>query len=180
MSTLSRSASPPRVANLTNLDRLMESVTPFVPAEKPSEESDAESSRESSVGSSDCEALWRGKGVVDGAWFNAKIRYNFAVGVGGKLLVTMHSLPVFGLGSYKLKGSILSSNEADEWQQANSLLQAADNWLQALQPAAVHKKDMLLQAFAVLVRDEKLDEGHKSAYQNKHGFSLIRRRAWGG
>ncbi|XP_038681185.1 uncharacterized protein LOC119982075 isoform X3 [Tripterygium wilfordii] len=143
MSTLSRSASPPRVANLTNLDRLMESVTPFVPAEypearsqrwrtreadlqpffclgdlwesfkewsvygvgvplllngsesviqyyvpslsgiqlyvdsqrlrKPSEESDAESSRESSVGSSDCEALWRGKGVVDGAWFNVTL-----------------------------------------------------------------------------------------------------------
>lgn len=43
------------------------------------------------------------------------------------------SLPIFGLASYKLRGPILTPSEADEWQQANSLLQAADGWLQGLQ-----------------------------------------------
>lgn len=43
------------------------------------------------------------------------------------------SLPIFGLASYKLRGSILTPNGPHEWQQANSLLQAADNWLQRLQ-----------------------------------------------
>ncbi|XP_039025147.1 uncharacterized protein LOC120158347 [Hibiscus syriacus] len=47
-------------------------------------------------------------------------------------------LPVFGLASYKLKGSILTPNGAQEWQQAIYLLQAADNWLQCLQ---VHHPD---------------------------------------
>ncbi|GMI66611.1 hypothetical protein like AT5G49220 [Hibiscus trionum] len=47
-------------------------------------------------------------------------------------------LPVFGLASYKLKGSILAPSGAQEWQQASSLLQAADNWLQCLQ---VHHPD---------------------------------------
>ncbi|XP_039013908.1 uncharacterized protein LOC120143740 isoform X1 [Hibiscus syriacus] len=47
-------------------------------------------------------------------------------------------LSVFGLASYKLKGSILTANGAQEWQQASSLLQAADNWLQCLQ---VHHPD---------------------------------------
>lgn len=42
-------------------------------------------------------------------------------------------LPLFGLASYKLRGSILTPNGANEWQQANSLLQAADNWLRGLQ-----------------------------------------------
>ncbi|KAL4353832.1 hypothetical protein GQ457_06G030130 [Hibiscus cannabinus] len=42
-------------------------------------------------------------------------------------------LPVFGLASYKLKGSILTPNGVQQWQQASSLLQAADNWLQCLQ-----------------------------------------------
>ncbi|KAL4341659.1 hypothetical protein GQ457_08G021660 [Hibiscus cannabinus] len=41
------------------------------------------------------------------------------------------SLPVFGLASYKLRGSILTPNCSQEKQQANSLLQAANNWLQA-------------------------------------------------
>ncbi|GKV22116.1 hypothetical protein SLEP1_g32010 [Rubroshorea leprosula] len=43
------------------------------------------------------------------------------------------SLPVFGLASYKLRGSILTANGGREWQQANSLMQTADNWLQHLQ-----------------------------------------------
>ncbi|KAE8693726.1 Detected protein of unknown function [Hibiscus syriacus] len=42
-------------------------------------------------------------------------------------------LPVFGLASYKLKGSILTPVGGQEWQQASSLLQAADHWLQCLQ-----------------------------------------------
>lgn len=42
-------------------------------------------------------------------------------------------LPLFGLASYKLRGSILTPNGANEWQQTNSLLQAADNWLRGLQ-----------------------------------------------
>ncbi|XP_048337458.2 uncharacterized protein LOC125424337 [Ziziphus jujuba] len=46
---------------------------------------------------------------------------------------TKVSVPVFGLASYKLRGSILTPSEAHEWQQANSLLQAADNWLRRLQ-----------------------------------------------
>jgi len=43
------------------------------------------------------------------------------------------SLPVFGLASYKLRGSILTPGGACESQQANSLLQAADKWLRRLQ-----------------------------------------------
>ncbi|PON48901.1 Myb/SANT-like domain containing protein [Trema orientale] len=43
------------------------------------------------------------------------------------------SLPIFGLASYKLKGSILTPSEAHEWQQSNSLLQDAENWLRSLQ-----------------------------------------------
>ncbi|MBA0769546.1 hypothetical protein Gotri_018267 [Gossypium trilobum] len=43
------------------------------------------------------------------------------------------SLPVFGLASYKLRGSILTPGGIQESQQASSLLQAADNWLQSLQ-----------------------------------------------
>lgn len=43
------------------------------------------------------------------------------------------SLPVFGLASYKLRGSMLIPTGAYECQQANSLLQAADNWLRRLQ-----------------------------------------------
>ncbi|XP_039027411.1 uncharacterized protein LOC120161217 isoform X3 [Hibiscus syriacus] len=48
------------------------------------------------------------------------------------------SLPVFGLASYKLRGSILTPNCSQEWQQANSLLQAANNCLHGLQ---VHLPD---------------------------------------
>ncbi|XP_021280149.1 uncharacterized protein LOC110413608 [Herrania umbratica] len=48
------------------------------------------------------------------------------------------SLPVFGLASYKLRGSILTPNGSQEWQQASSLLQAAENWLCGLQ---VHLPD---------------------------------------
>ncbi|KAF2304727.1 hypothetical protein GH714_037725 [Hevea brasiliensis] len=43
------------------------------------------------------------------------------------------ALPVFGLASYKFRGSILTPIGAHEWQQANSLLQAADNWLRSLE-----------------------------------------------
>ncbi|XP_054806358.1 uncharacterized protein LOC129309038 [Prosopis cineraria] len=50
-------------------------------------------------------------------------------GVGASLKI---SLPSFALASYKLRGSILSPNGDSEWQQANSLVQAADNWLQSL------------------------------------------------
>ncbi|KAM3735710.1 hypothetical protein ACB098_10G107400 [Castanea mollissima] len=42
------------------------------------------------------------------------------------------SLPVFGLASYKLRGSILTPGGTCESQQANSLLQDADNWLRCL------------------------------------------------
>lgn len=43
------------------------------------------------------------------------------------------SLPVIGLASYKYKGSILTPCGPQEHEKENSLLQAADNWLQALQ-----------------------------------------------
>lgn len=42
------------------------------------------------------------------------------------------SLPVFGLASYKLKGSIWTDRSLNEQQLASSLLQAAENWLQHL------------------------------------------------
>ncbi|KAF2325126.1 hypothetical protein GH714_022909 [Hevea brasiliensis] len=42
------------------------------------------------------------------------------------------ALPVFGLASYKLRGSILTPSGAHEWEQTNSLLQAADTWLRSL------------------------------------------------
>ncbi|XVF72685.1 hypothetical protein PTKIN_Ptkin12aG0139900 [Pterospermum kingtungense] len=48
------------------------------------------------------------------------------------------SLPVFGLASYKLRGSILTPNGSQDWQQASTLLQDADNWLRCLQ---VHLPD---------------------------------------
>ncbi|KAL2510512.1 Protein of unknown function (DUF789) [Abeliophyllum distichum] len=41
-------------------------------------------------------------------------------------------LPVFGLASYKLKGSILNPCEQHECEQERSLLQAAESWLQQL------------------------------------------------
>lgn len=43
------------------------------------------------------------------------------------------SLPVFGLASYKFKGSLWTSSGGFERQLANSLLQAADNWLRLVQ-----------------------------------------------
>ncbi|XP_058087431.1 uncharacterized protein LOC131234509 [Magnolia sinica] len=42
------------------------------------------------------------------------------------------SLPIFGLASYKFKGSMWTPNGGCERQPANSLLQAADNWLRQL------------------------------------------------
>ncbi|MED6217545.1 hypothetical protein PIB30_018754 [Stylosanthes scabra] len=42
-------------------------------------------------------------------------------------------LPTFAMASYKLKGSIWMQNGDSESQIANSLLQAADNWLRLLQ-----------------------------------------------
>ncbi|GAB4828868.1 hypothetical protein Ancab_018528 [Ancistrocladus abbreviatus] len=43
------------------------------------------------------------------------------------------SLPVFGLASYKFRGSLWTSNGGTDRQLVNSLLQAADNWLRLLQ-----------------------------------------------
>ncbi|CAB4295669.1 unnamed protein product [Prunus armeniaca] len=43
------------------------------------------------------------------------------------------SLPVFGLASYKFRGSLWTSNGGSERQLANSLSQAADNFLRVLQ-----------------------------------------------
>ncbi|CAA0831963.1 Protein of unknown function (DUF789 [Striga hermonthica] len=43
------------------------------------------------------------------------------------------SLPVFALTSYKLKGSIVSPSGPHECDQENSLLQAADKWLNSLE-----------------------------------------------
>ncbi|PON64493.1 hypothetical protein PanWU01x14_123700 [Parasponia andersonii] len=42
------------------------------------------------------------------------------------------SLPVFGLASYKFKGSLWTANGGFERQLANSLSQAADDWLRRL------------------------------------------------
>ncbi|PPS03844.1 hypothetical protein GOBAR_AA16820 [Gossypium barbadense] len=262
-STLSAAQSSPEVASLTNLDRLMESVTPLVPAQcfseakmrgwrthevnlrpyfclgdlwecfsewsvygvgvplllngsdsvkqyyvpslsgiqlfvdqqrpRASEDSDVESSREtSSAGSSDCETDRRLKGGVVGArekhnsqgtnkpptssfsdemevgkspghlvfeYFeqeqphHRKPLYDKATVTGKNQLhspasssrkvcgfdaSSQISLPVFGLASYKLRGSILTSNCSQEWQQASSLLHAADNWLHGLR---VHLPD---------------------------------------
>ncbi|OVA13839.1 Protein of unknown function DUF789 [Macleaya cordata] len=43
------------------------------------------------------------------------------------------SIPVFGLASYKCKGSMWTPNGGCEHQLASSLLQAADDWLRLLQ-----------------------------------------------
>jgi len=43
------------------------------------------------------------------------------------------SLPTFAMASYKLKGSIWIQNGVSGNQLANSLLQAADNWLRLVQ-----------------------------------------------
>lgn len=43
------------------------------------------------------------------------------------------SLPIFGLASYKLKGSMWIPNGSCEHQLSNSLLQAADSWLRVRQ-----------------------------------------------
>ncbi|PON38952.1 hypothetical protein PanWU01x14_308670 [Parasponia andersonii] len=47
--------------------------------------------------------------------------------------VPKFSLTVFGMASYKLKGSMWIQNGISEYHQANSLMQAADNWLRRLQ-----------------------------------------------
>ena len=43
------------------------------------------------------------------------------------------SLPVFGLASYKFKGSLWTPSGGFERQLANSLLLEADNWLRLVQ-----------------------------------------------
>ncbi|GAB4840324.1 hypothetical protein Ancab_021091 [Ancistrocladus abbreviatus] len=43
------------------------------------------------------------------------------------------SLPVFGLASYKFRGSLWTSNVGSDRRLVHSLLQAADNWLRLLQ-----------------------------------------------
>ncbi|XVF12289.1 hypothetical protein REPUB_Repub08aG0102900 [Reevesia pubescens] len=43
------------------------------------------------------------------------------------------SLPVFGMASYKFKVSMWTQNGVSERQHANSLMQAAENWLRLLQ-----------------------------------------------
>lgn len=47
--------------------------------------------------------------------------------------IPMISLPVFGMASYKFKGSMWTQNGVSEHQLANSLMQAANNWLRLLQ-----------------------------------------------
>ncbi|KAH8500717.1 hypothetical protein Peur_042531 [Populus x canadensis] len=47
--------------------------------------------------------------------------------------VSEMSLPVFGLASYKFKGSLWTSNGECDYQLSNSLFQAADKWLRLLQ-----------------------------------------------
>lgn len=42
------------------------------------------------------------------------------------------SLPVFGLMSYKLKGSLMTPCGSHELEQENALMRAAGNWLQRL------------------------------------------------
>lgn len=42
-------------------------------------------------------------------------------------------LPVFGLASYKFKGSLWTPKGGCEWQLANDLMQEADDWLRQLQ-----------------------------------------------
>ncbi|KAK2457123.1 hypothetical protein QL285_004426 [Trifolium repens] len=48
------------------------------------------------------------------------------------------SLPIFGLSTYKLKGSILTFPKASESPQLNSLLKGADVWLQNLKVPVYH------------------------------------------
>lgn len=43
------------------------------------------------------------------------------------------SMPTFAMAAYKLKGSIWMKKGVSESQVANSLLQAADNWLRLVQ-----------------------------------------------
>ncbi|GMH26236.1 hypothetical protein Nepgr_028079 [Nepenthes gracilis] len=43
--------------------------------------------------------------------------------------ITKISLPVFGLASYKFRGSLWTSNHGDDRQLVSSLFQIADNWL---------------------------------------------------
>ena len=43
------------------------------------------------------------------------------------------SLPVFGLASYKFRGSLWTPNGRYEWQLAKSLLQDAEDWLRQRQ-----------------------------------------------
>ncbi|XP_017249424.1 uncharacterized protein LOC108220229 isoform X2 [Daucus carota subsp. sativus] len=45
------------------------------------------------------------------------------------------SLPVIGLASYKYKGSILSPSAPQDYEHENSLLEAANSWLQGLNVA---------------------------------------------
>jgi len=42
------------------------------------------------------------------------------------------ALPIFGLTTYKLKGSILTLPEASDSHEMNSLLKVADVWLKSL------------------------------------------------
>ncbi|XP_021909154.1 uncharacterized protein LOC110823142 [Carica papaya] len=46
--------------------------------------------------------------------------------------VPRFSLPTFGMASYKFKGLLWTDNKASEYEQANSLMQAADRWLRLL------------------------------------------------
>lgn len=66
---------------------------------------------------------------------NGQVQFHGASGRkvhGGVDASSKLSLPVFGLASYKLKGSILTPSGPYECQQENSLMQAAGNWLQRL------------------------------------------------
>ncbi|XVF09550.1 hypothetical protein REPUB_Repub07fG0103900 [Reevesia pubescens] len=54
--------------------------------------------------------------------------------------IPMILLPVFGMASYKFKGSMWTQNGVSERQHAKSLMQAAENWLRLLQAAKIIAK----------------------------------------
>lgn len=60
----------------------------------------------------------------------------------------MISLPIFGLAAYKFKSSVWMPNAASERHLANSLLQAADNWLRLLR--VVHPDFQFFASHGVL------------------------------
>lgn len=65
------------------------------------------------------------------------------------------ALPIFGLASYKLRGSVWTSIKGSAHQLVNSLFQAADNWLRLHQ---VNHPDFIFfcrQGSQILYYDEE-------------------------